>query len=127
MNATLLVLQLMGPVVLIYGLGILLNRAYYLKMVDELEKNRLSITLAAMMNIVAGVAILVHHWLWGSFLEVVVTLIGFMALTKGIHIAIAPESWLKMTKGFSLSNMINIVPIIVTILGALMMYAGYFT
>lgn len=127
MNSTTeLMLQLIGPAFLLFGAGMFLNQKYYLKAIIDLKENRFLIFFAAFINLVVGPAILIHHWMWGSLAEVVVTLFGISATIKGAHIVLAPKSWIKMAEGLVTENMLRYGSVAVIVIGVLVTYAGYF-
>jgi len=67
--------QILGPIFLVIGIGILLNSQFYLKAFKSLENEPLSIVVTSMAMIAVGVVLVMKHFLWGSLVEIVVSLL----------------------------------------------------
>ena len=124
-HTTQLVLQIAGPIMIVYSISLLLHRQFYIEMVKQFKENNFFIILAAFSNLVLGPAIIWNHWLWGTLPEVVVTLIGILATAKGLHIALAPDSWVKMANGFTSKTILKTAPIIMFLIGIWMLYISF--
>jgi hypothetical protein len=81
---------------LTYGLGFLISKEFYANQLKKSEKSdSLSITLQGAIHLYIGAAILTNHFLWDSILAILVTLLGFMYLAKGIALIVFPVATLK--------------------------------
>jgi len=81
---------------LTYGLGFLISKEFYANQLKNSEKSdSLSITLQGAIHVYIGAAILTNHFLWDSILAILVTLLGFMYLAKGIALIVFPVATLK--------------------------------
>jgi len=81
---------------LVYGLGFLISREFYANQIKNSEKSdSLSITLQGAIHVYIGAAIITNHFLWDNILAILVTLLGFMYLAKGIALIVFPGATLK--------------------------------
>ncbi|MCX6808012.1 MAG: hypothetical protein NTZ80_04450, partial [Patescibacteria group bacterium] len=76
--------QLSGPVFLVVGLALLVNVSAFLKVAADAEKDDLENYLASIMLMVAGLAIVLYHNVWTDAPEVIISLLGWACLIKGI-------------------------------------------
>lgn len=124
-NTTLLVLQLVGPAFTLLGLGMLLNKKFYLDSFEAFTKNAHLLTWAAFINLVIAAAILTHHNLWSTPQEVIVSLIGIFAGLKGLHMTLAPKHWLKRVPKYMSDTFMTYGSFILVLFGLYMVYNGY--
>lgn len=125
MDTTMLIIRIAAPFFLVFGLSMLLNQKYYLKLTQGLEKQRLFLLWAGATNLILGVLILLHHNLWGSLEEIIASIIGVGALLKALHILLAPNSWLKLANRWSSPRMLVTGSVLVTVIGLALGWIGY--
>ncbi|WP_428606912.1 hypothetical protein [Sedimenticola sp.] len=84
---------------LVYGLGFLISREFYAnQLMNSSKSDSLAVTLQGAIHLYIGAAILTNHLLWDNLLAILVTLLGFMYLAKGIAIIVFPGATLKSGK-----------------------------
>jgi len=91
MDTTVLLAQIWGPVILAVGIGVFVSRSYYIKIYRELEKDALAVLLFGMVAMTAGIAHILFHNIWGTFPQILVSLLGWGILIKGAFFIIAPK------------------------------------
>lgn len=74
---------------------------------------------------VVGFFLIFFHNLWNTPQEIIITLIGWIAVLKGIFILVAPESIEKIMGFFSRPIIVLPTGIFVLIFGLVMGYFGY--
>lgn len=95
-ETTLFLVQVMGPIFAIVGLGIILNSHNLAKAFKDLNKEPFALFMASMAMIALGMAIVLKHFLWGSLPEVLVSIVGLAILVKGVMLAIMPNAFNKL-------------------------------
>lgn len=126
MDLSILVAKLYGAVMLALGLGLLLHSAYYKKAVTEMLKDKGFILLGGMSALIIGLLLVMNHNVWEWSWVVIVTLVGWAALVKGILLLVYPgsanwfEGWFK-NKGF-----IKFMGAASLILGGVLTYFGWY-
>jgi len=94
-------------------------------MLNESEKSDpVCINLSGMVHFFIGLAVVLSHTLWGSVLEIVVTLLGIAFMLKGAVLIMIPNIALK-----SNNTSVKVLPIMACgfiIMGAYLTYASYF-
>jgi len=125
MNTTIFLAQIWGPVILAVALGTFVSRKYYIKIYHELEKETLAVLLFGMVAISAGIAQIHFHNVWNTFPQVVVSLLGWMLLIKGLAFAIVPR---LVDRGGDWTIKSHILPFaggLMVIVGVYLSWVGY--
>ncbi len=123
METSILVAQILALVYVVLGLGMLINGAYYKKAFDELLKNPGFMLLGGMMALVVGFLIVSNHNVWVQDWTVLVTIIGWLALLKGVLIFLAPKFLIKLSA--SILKKTNLIGLCAIILGLVFGYFGF--
>lgn len=88
-----------GIIVAVYlivtGVGFLMSSEYYSQMISHTGSDPVLINLSGMVHFFIGMTILVNHFLWKNALQIIVTLLGFMFLMKGLFLIAFPELMLQ--------------------------------
>jgi hypothetical protein len=126
MDTTMFLAQLWGPVLVAVGVGFFWSRSFYVRIYRDMEKAPFAVLFFGMAAISAGVAQVLAHNAWDTLPEVIVSLLGWGLLLKGLVCTVAPgiadrggdivvESKLMPAAGAS-----------VLIIGAYLSWLGYF-
>ena len=92
MSATTVFLgRLLGLYLVAISLGMLTNRRRTLDTLDEMARSGPWMLFSGMVATAAGLAVVLGHQVWsGGALPVVVTLMGWAALLKGVTLLLVP-------------------------------------
>lgn len=95
---TVLLGQILGAYLLVNGLGFLISSDFYRRLRAESQQaDRLAVNLFGMVHFILGMAIVATHILWGSLLQVLVTVSGIGFAAKGFAMIVVPEWTLRST------------------------------
>jgi hypothetical protein len=125
MEITTFLMQLWGPVLLAIGIGFFTSRKYYVKIYRDLEKQSFAIFMFAIIAIAAGIAQIQAHNVWGNFSEVVVSILGWGLLIKGIIFAVAPRFVDRTATEEAKSGLVPVAGFLMIMLGAYLTLAGF--
>lgn len=126
MNPTTLFLaSLIGPLIVAIGFGIYLSRAYYIKVYQRLEDETLAVFLAATISITVGIAMVLHHNLWGTTPEIIISAIGWLAIMKGVLLAVTPKYVEVLSVKISKSSFFSAVGPLLIVLGLYLSWIAY--
>ena len=126
MQASLFLARLLGPALLIVGVGILLNQRYYRGMTNEFVASRPLFYLASIIGIIAGLAIVLVHNVWTLDWRVLITLLGWINLIRGAASILLPEqSFAFAGRTFAGKHMPMIGGAFALIIGLVLSYFGY--
>ena len=92
MDTSLLLARLMGPLFLVAGAGVLLNREHYRQMIGSFLTDAALYYFSGALALIAGVAILLFHNLWVADWRVAITIIGWLSLLKGLLRLLFPRA-----------------------------------
>jgi len=90
---TLFLAQIFGPVLGFMGLGMLINQDFYMKSFKTFSKEGFAFVATVMAMIAVGVVLVMKHFLWTSFPEILVSIICLGFLIKGVLLAVLPKTF----------------------------------
>ncbi len=119
--------RMLGPALMIIGLGVLLNRKIYRKVMKDFSKNAALVYLGGVFALFLGLVIVLFHNVWEASLAVIITIYGWGGIVKGAWLIMFPKSVAKFTDAYvGKKTLLAVHLVIVVILGGLLTYAGYF-
>lgn len=125
MENTIFLAQLWGPVMLAVGLGLFVSRKYYVSLYRDLEKNSLAVLIFALAAIAVGIAQVMYHNVWGTFPEIVISILGWGTLIKGFVFAVVPGILDPLGEWEADSNLVPVVGGLAILLGAYLTAVGF--
>lgn len=91
METSLFLAKLIAPILLLIGLGILINRDWYRGMAREFLASKALVYLAGLLALASGLAILLVHNRWEAGWPIIVTLFGWLMLIGGVARIVLPD------------------------------------
>ena len=108
------------------GIGILLNPDFYRKLYEDFIVNNSTLYIGGVMGLVIGYLIVSFHNTWTMDWSVIITIIGWIALIKGILILIQPKMMITLIKArLKKENILKIEAIAVIIIGLAFSFLGF--
>ena len=126
METSTLIAKIIGLIYLSFGVGILLNGNYYKKEIPKLLENTAYLIFGGFMAIIFGVLIIENHNYWVKNWSVLITIIGWIALIKGIVLLAFPTVISMYKSFFNNVNFYAILGVLVLMFGLFFTYFGYF-
>jgi hypothetical protein len=130
-NST-LIARLVGPVLLVMGLGMALGLLGVGMAPDDaisLMKEMATlpfITLIGILSLVAGLAIVNPHNLWVSDWRVIITILGWLAIVRGVLSLLFPARMHAFGETITASTSGPIIgALIILVLGGILSWMGY--
>ncbi len=103
MSTSVFLAWLIGPTLVIVGLAILFQREYYRDMVERFFNDPQDYFFSGLGSLVIGLAILTAHNLWVADWRVIITVIGWLSLFKGVSRILVPQ-WGRHLFAFALKS-----------------------
>jgi len=126
MDRSLLLARLIGPLFVLVGVGVLLNRRHYAAMVERFLKNAELYYFSGVLAFLVGEVLVLYHNLWVWDWRVVLTVIGWISLIKGAVRIVLPAAGLRAAASFTASGWyLNIGAILIVAFGAWLAYQGF--
>lgn len=126
MEMTIFLAQIWGPLLLATALGILMSHNHYIRVYRDLQREPLALLIFGMAAMAVGIVQVGVHNLWDTFPEVVVSLLGWGLLLKGLMFIIAPRWVDKKGDGWVKLKMIPLAGTAMLILGIYLTWLAYF-
>ena len=126
MQTSIFLAKLIGPALLIVGIGVLLNQSYYRAMTTQFVASRPLFYVAAVIGVVAGLAIVLVHNVWTPNWRVLITLLGWINLLRGaVSILLPEQSFAFAARTVASKHMPMAAGAIAALIGATLSYFGY--
>ncbi len=125
METTLFLAKIMGVCFTAMGLAILLNLKYYMKAFDAFFKNTALIYLAGFFTLVIGILLVLVHNSWVEDWTVVITVLAWLTLVKGLFLMLFPEWTAKTKKTFLTKGYMTFAGIFAFLLGLCLLFKGF--
>jgi hypothetical protein len=119
--------RLIGPIMLVLGIGMLVNRAYYRAMAEEVLANRALVILSGILIMTAGLAVVISApQMWGLGWPLLIMIVAMLALTGGALRLVFPEQSAAFGRSMLRNpQAIMIGGIIWVVIGAILCLVGY--
>lgn len=92
MEFSIFVAKIIAVVYLSFGVGLLFSGNYYQKVFRKLINDATYLILGGIMAIIIGFIIISNHNIWTNNWTVIITIIGWVALIKGIVLLAFPTT-----------------------------------
>ena len=117
------ILQLFGITLFPLGLSWIINPRALKETIKDIAKSRGMLLLSGLWALIMGYLILALH----HSSAIVVVVIGWLALLKGLAIIILPSIGIEITAAIpALRRYFLVIPWLVLVVGVLTLYLGYF-
>jgi hypothetical protein len=91
MQTSIFLAKLIGPIVLVAGIAMLVNRKELDAIAQELLRSRLLFFLLGLIDLSIGLAIVLTHNVWVADWRVVITLLGWLLIARGAVRILIPD------------------------------------
>jgi uncharacterized protein YjeT (DUF2065 family) len=127
MDTSIFLAKLIGPILAVIGLGPLINRATYQAVAEEVVKSRVQLYLSGVLALTAGLAIVLSHNEWDLSWQVIITIIGWLAILRGLLRLLIPQQIGDfLTRALARGpQVLTGVGVVALIIGAFLAWKGY--
>ena len=126
MQNSLFIAKLMGPILLVIGLAILINERTFRAIAKDVLGSPALIYLFGVLDLALGLVLVLVHNLWVADWRVIITLIGWISIVRGVvRILFAPHVKKTAAKLIRSEGLFMASAIVVLILGAVLSFYGY--
>lgn len=127
MENSILLARFIGPYIIVIGIGLLLNLKYYQRVMEGFFKDPALVYITGLITFVVGLAVVLFHNIWAMDWRVIITLLGWNVLIKGIVLVVFPAAAAKITDKFVKNIKLVAIPWgIMLIIGIFLITKGYF-
>ncbi|XKT74778.1 MAG: hypothetical protein ACJKTH_01680 [Patescibacteria group bacterium UBA2163] len=126
MDITLLIAKIFGVYALVGGLSGLLYPARMQKALSEATRSYLLPYFDGALALIIGLLIVISHNVWGTFTEIIISLIGWIAIIEGAALFLLPHNTIVgFAKIFSSREVTMGWSVLAIVLGAFLTYVGF--
>ncbi|MFH1847108.1 MAG: hypothetical protein ABH869_06095 [Candidatus Omnitrophota bacterium] len=127
MGTSVFIARIFGLCYLVVGAGLMFNRKAFQRVMDDFCKNAALVFFAGLFALVIGVVIILTHNVWARNWTVIITIIGWLGLIKGIWIIVFPNTVSRFMQAYQKNERLLIVHSIgAFIFGAVLTFFGFF-
>jgi uncharacterized protein YjeT (DUF2065 family) len=121
------IFQILGIAYLAVGIGILVNPDFYRKLITDFMENPPAVYLGGLVALVIGYLLVTFHNIWVRDWSVLITIIGWIALIKGLFLLVLPKVSVKICNTLGgMERFLTVEATVVIILGVLCGWLGFF-
>ncbi len=125
MDTTFVLARICGVMCLLIGLSVM-NKNYMTGIVNELENSKALFWFIGFAAALLGVIMLAFYSTWNAHWPVLLTILGWLALLKGLAIMLFPSSLgHSLYRKFKTSGIITFSGVIALIVGIILLYKGF--
>jgi hypothetical protein len=117
---------MMGIVFVVLGLSMLVSRKGITSLVEETTRNEGLLWSWGFVAVIMGAALIAFNgFMLGSGLQLLIVVIGWVALLKGVLILFFPNATVSLYKKWNVRGVFVWSGIIALIIGLFFLYAGF--
>jgi len=113
------VLEFAGLFIALFGIGFILSGRHYLKLLDGIKNNGAILLTFGGINLIIGYLLVANYNTWVWDWPIIITVIGWLALLKGVVIMVFPTFHLRIADWF-----LNVLGKNVGMLGGILLVLG---
>lgn len=125
MELSVLIAKITSVVYLSAALGAVFSRDHYRRLLDDLFKNAALTYLMGFTAVILGFLMVNYHNTWGKDWTVLITILGWLALMKGVLIIAFPGFVHSYSKPIFEGKGLQVFPYVAAFLGVVFGYFGF--
>jgi len=116
--------EVWGISIVAVSLALLIKPKYLKTLFAEVE-NEATMLFLGMVNLIIGVAMVLAHNVWARNWQVIITILGWISLVKGLSVLFLPEYMKKWVKKMENQQWLPIALVILVFVGLIITYFGF--
>lgn len=126
MQTSIFLARLLGPLLVIPGVGILFNPRAFRTMLTEVVGSLTLVYLFGLIDLAAGLAIILTHNVWVANWRLLITLIGWLMLLRGVARTLIPHTIMAFAaKRIDNKQFFLVSGVVLVVLGLVLCFFGY--
>jgi vacuolar-type H+-ATPase subunit I/STV1 len=125
MELSVLIARITSVVYLSAALGAVFSRDHYRRLLDDLFKNAALTYLMGFTAVILGFLMVNYHNTWGKDWTVLINILGWLALMKGVLIIAFPGLVHSYSKAIFEGRGLQVFPYVAAFLGLVFGYFGF--
>jgi uncharacterized protein YjeT (DUF2065 family) len=125
MSTYILLAQALGIILSGLSLSILSSKKVVRAVLEETARNQGLLWTLGLITLSMGSVVLVLNNVWSSGLQLVVTILGWLMLIKGLYILLFPTQAASLYRRWATENLLTFSGIVGLIIGLFLLYYGF--
>ena len=125
MQLSLFLAQFLGLYFLIFGLAIILRAKFFRKLCSSFVENSAAMFVGGGIGVLLGLFLVLSHNIWQDAWRILITLICWIVLLKGLFLVFFTETAQNITKMCKAHSGNIIIGVIYLVLAAYLLYQGF--
>ncbi len=125
MELSIFLAKFLGFYCVLIAIAMLINATRFKAFILENANNTSIILFSGILALIFGLLIVLAHNIWVGW-PILITLIGWLALLKGVTRLYFSDGWARYTKVFAENNYYYAAVLFTLILGLVLLYFGFF-
>lgn len=126
METSILIARILAVVYLSVGLGVLFNPTYYKEAFQKFIHSATYRFLGGWIAVLLGVVMVQYHNLWVNDWRVIITIVAWIALIKGVLLIVMPRFINYIDFWFRTKRQTNYTALFILLLGVLFGWLGFY-
>ncbi|MDQ1331065.1 MAG: hypothetical protein QG578_1330 [Thermodesulfobacteriota bacterium] len=125
MELSVLIARIASVIYISAAMGGFFSPDYYRRVSDDIYKNAALTFMMGFMAVIVGSLIVNYHNTWAGNWTVLVTILGWLALTRGVILIAFPKFQQRLSAPFLSGSGLKVFPYIALFVGLLFAYFGF--
>ena len=125
MEQSLFLAKVIGSFMVVIAILALTKKQNLIAVLDNFMQNKWLITMSGLPALILGLLIVNSNNIWAKDWRVLITLVGYGAIIKGLIRLFSPETVVSMIGKWKQGSRLTVVAVIILILGAYLAYHGF--
>lgn len=126
MHYSLFFAKFIGLYLTLVAIAMIINVKGFQRYIRAIMNDQSQIILLGILSLVFGLIVVILHNVWTGW-PIIITLLGWLAVIKGLVRLYVPDWHARILKPFTQTNYYYIATAITLILGLILIYFGFFT
>jgi len=124
MNLTNYLAEVWGLSLVLIPLALLINPKYLKRLFTEAE-NEATMLFLGMVSLIIGLAMILSYNVWDKNWQIIITILGWLSLIKGLAVLFVPEYIKKWIKKMENAPFLPIALVVAIFIGLIITYLGF--
>jgi len=126
MESAILISKIIGIIYISFGIGMLVNPSFYQREIPKLLEKSTYLILGGSLAVVFGFLIIESQKTWTNDWQYIVTIVGWIAIIKGVVLLAFPSSMKLYKPMFESKTLMTALTYLVILIGVLFIAFGFF-
>jgi len=122
MDISIVLAQILGIIFIVLGLSMFFNKKNTTVAIEEILSSRGLMWIGGFMALVMGTIMIEFNNVWNSGLPLLITILGWLALIKGVFILVFPDFSISFYKKMNRGNLFVWAGVFVFLLGLILLW-----